>query len=237
MKVFLHLREKTIKEVFEWMSVPSKCLFVKIVGKQHCNQSIQTLLKLMRKCVTNIIKNAVQRIQFISLKTHTEDLILILCYLYTLLQLNQTYSAVRNQQWVTVPAFSGMLRKADSMGPGQRRTLKQAIKRAMKDEVNEVTKKKFKRKKSNCVEPSELLLLHFCPWYLLLLCLAFSLWDSQNLFQDDQLNGVEYGLSLYVFVINFPELLGTFIVFFVGCFFTYLCSSQIWVTKRSERCK
>lgn len=105
-------------------------------------------MKLLRKCVTNIIKNAVQRIQFISLKTHAKGPILILRYLYTWLQLNQMYSAVRNQQWVTVPAFSGTLRKADPMGPGQRRTLKQAIRRAMKDEeVNKMTRKKFKRQK------------------------------------------------------------------------------------------
>lgn len=149
MKVFLHLREKIIKGAFERMSVLGKCLLVKIVGKQHCNQRTQTLLKLLRKCVTNIIKNAVQRIPFISLKTHTEDLILILCYLYTCLQLNKTYSAVRNLQWVTGPAFSGTLRKADPMGPGQRRTLKQAIKRVVKvEEVNKVTKKMFKRKKN-----------------------------------------------------------------------------------------
>jgi len=53
------------------MSVLSKCLLVKIVGKQHCNQRTQSLLKLLRKCVTNIIKNAVQRIEFISLR-HTQ---------------------------------------------------------------------------------------------------------------------------------------------------------------------
>lgn len=86
------------------------------------------------------------------------------------------------------------------MGSGQR-SLKQVIKRAMEDEkVKKVTRKKFMRKKKpNSVVPSELLLF-LSPWYLLLL--SFSLWASQKLFQFDQLNDAEYGLSVFVFVIK-----------------------------------
>lgn len=61
----LDLRVNIIKA---WVTALSKCLLVKIAGKQHCNQRNQTLLKLMRKYVTNIVKNAVQRIPFLSLR-------------------------------------------------------------------------------------------------------------------------------------------------------------------------
>lgn len=51
------------------------------------------------------------------------------------------------------------------MGSGQRKNLKQVIKRTMKDEeVNKVTKKRLKRKKPpNSVVPSELLFLFLSP--------------------------------------------------------------------------
>lgn len=105
-------------------------------------------------------QNVVQRIQFISLKTHRESLILILCYLGTWLQLNQTYSAVRYQHCVT-SCFIWDAEKRWPVGSGQWRSLKQVIKGAMKDEeVNKVTKKKFKRNKTpNSVVSSVLLLL------------------------------------------------------------------------------
>lgn len=70
---FLHLREKIIKGVFEKMSVLSKCLLVKIVGKQHCNFEVAEEMcdKYHQECGS---KDKVH----IS-KTHRESLILILC--------------------------------------------------------------------------------------------------------------------------------------------------------------
>lgn len=151
-------------------------------------------------------QNVVQRIQFISLKTHRESLILILCYLGTWLQLNQTYSAVKYQHWVTSCVIWDA-EKRWPVGSGQWRSLKQVIKGAMKDEeVNKGTKKKFKRNKTpNSVVSSVLLLLLLFPWYLPLL--SVSLWASQKLFQFGQLNDAEYGLSLFVFVIKLHWIL------------------------------
>jgi len=88
------------------------------------------------------------------------------------------------------------------MGPGQRATLKQGIQRAMKDEeVNKVTKKKFNRKRIKLCSAIRAFALAHVP-SIFLSPLAFFPSESQKLFQFDQLNGAEYGLSLYVFVIK-----------------------------------
>lgn len=125
------------------------------------------------------------------------------------------------------------------VGSGQRRSLKQVIKRAMKDgEVQKVTKKKFKRKKpQNSVVLSELLLLVLSPWYCLLI--SFSLCASQKLFQFGQLYDAEYGSSLFVFVIKSHWILRyTYSLFcwLVG-FLKFICVYKYRLKKRSRRHK
>lgn len=78
-KLVLHLGEKIIKEVFEKMSVLSKCLLVKMVGKQHCNYRTQNTFEVAEEMCDKYHQECGSKDTVHISKIHRESLILILC--------------------------------------------------------------------------------------------------------------------------------------------------------------